>query len=75
MSRNLDKRIEFLLPVNNESHKKMLNEILQLHLRDNTRARIIDKKQKNKYVSAADGEAPIRAQEKIAEYFSSIKES
>ncbi len=71
MTRNLDRRMEFLLPIKNPIHRKQLSEILQLQLRDNVKARIIDKKQKNKFVKAEEGEALIRSQHAVNEYFSS----
>ncbi|GDX51626.1 polyphosphate kinase [Bacteroidota bacterium] len=70
MTRNLDRRMEFLLPIKNQVHRKQLSEILQLQLRDNVKARIIDKKQKNKFLKAENGEAEIRSQDVLSEYFS-----
>ena len=49
------------------------SEILQLQLRDNVKARIIDKKQKNKMVKKENGEAEIRSQFAVEEYFSDFK--
>ena len=71
MTRNLDRRIEFLLPINNPIHRKQLHEVLQLQLRDNSKARLLDKKQKNKFVEAINGEATIRSQFLLHDYFSS----
>ena len=73
MTRNLDRRMEFLLPIQDANHRKQLSEILQLQLRDNVKARIIDKKQKNKFVEGAEGEALIRSQYAVHEYFSPLK--
>ncbi len=70
MTRNLDRRMEFLLPIQDANFRKQLSEILQLHLRDNVKARIIDKKQKNNFVEALEGEALIRSQYAIRQYFS-----
>lgn len=70
MTRNLDRRMEFLLPILNPVHRKQLSEILQLQLRDNVKARIIDKKQKNKFVKAEEGASLIRSQIFIKQYFS-----
>ena len=49
MKRNLRKRIEVGFPVYDENIKEMLKDLLDIQLRDNTKARIIDKKQTNKY--------------------------
>lgn len=49
MKRNLRKRIEVGFPVYDEGNKKMLKDLLDIQLSDNVKARIIDKKQSNKY--------------------------
>jgi len=68
MKRNLSRRIETAFPVYNEKLKQTLRDILDIQLRDNIKARIIDEKQQNKYKNHFfDGE--IRSQTEIYEYF------
>ena len=49
MKRNLRKRIEVAFPVYDEDVKKVFKDLLDIQLADNTKARIIDKKQVNNY--------------------------
>lgn len=49
MTRNLDYRIEVAFPIYDEKLKNELRDIIDLQLNDNTKARVIDKKQSNKY--------------------------
>lgn len=51
MTRNLDNRIEVLTPIVNEDIYKVIRHIIELQLTDSVKARLIDAKQKNKYVS------------------------
>lgn len=73
MSSNLNRQMEFLLPIINPVHRKQLSEILQLQLKDNVKARIIDNKQKNKFEKAKINESEIRSQLEIQKYFSQKK--
>jgi polyphosphate kinase len=64
MSRNLDRRVEVVVPVDDPDIKRVLrDEILDAYLRDNVRARLLQSD--GSYVRArpADGEAPFSAQE------------
>ena len=67
MKRNLSRRIEVGFPVYNEEIKQKLKDIIQIHWSDHVKARIIDKKQKNKYRNN-DGSNLIRSQMEIYEY-------
>jgi len=49
MNRNLDYRIEVACPIYDEDIKQELRDFLNLQLKDNTKARIIDKEQTNVY--------------------------
>jgi len=66
MVRNLDNRIEVTTPIFDAEIQQELIDMLQIQLRDNTKARIIDKEMTNKYF--VDGKEPVRAQVAIHEY-------
>lgn len=50
MARNLDERVEVTVPIFEESLQKQIRETLELQLRDNTKARVVDPDQTNIYV-------------------------
>ena len=50
MTRNLDYRIEAAVKIKQKNLKKELKDILEIQLKDNVKARILDNKLKNKYV-------------------------
>ncbi|SIR01200.1 polyphosphate kinase 1 [Chryseobacterium sp. RU33C] len=50
MTRNLDYRIEAAAKITDKNLKKELKEILDIQLKDNVKARILDKKLSNEYV-------------------------
>jgi polyphosphate kinase len=62
MTRNLDRRVEVTCPIYSEELKKELREYVDIQLKDNTKARIINKKQNNKYKTIKPKEPPVRAQ-------------
>ncbi|UKJ09365.1 polyphosphate kinase 1 [Solitalea lacus] len=49
MNRNLDNRVEVAFPIIDKESKSIVKEIINIQLRDNTKARIIDKEQENNY--------------------------
>lgn len=61
MVRNLDRRIEVTCPVYDPEIRRELKQQLKIQLSDNTKARILDEKQDNKYVR--NNHKPIRAQD------------
>jgi polyphosphate kinase len=76
MKRNLSRRIETAFPIYDRKLKNTLKDILEIQLKDNVKARIIDEKQQNKYVprkSLVDD--VIRAQHEIHEYFKKKNQS
>jgi polyphosphate kinase len=76
MKRNLSRRIETAFPIYDRKLKNTLKDILDIQLKDNMKARIIDEKQQNKYVprkSLADD--IIRAQYEIHEYLKKKNQS
>ncbi|EKE87625.1 polyphosphate kinase 1 [Idiomarina xiamenensis] len=50
MARNLDQRIEVSVPINDAKLQQQIMDILALHWRDTTKARVIDAEQRNHYV-------------------------
>jgi polyphosphate kinase len=51
MSRNLNRRIEVIFPIYNRNIKQEIFDLIDLQLKDNTKARLIDEEQKNNYVN------------------------
>ena len=60
MTRNLDRRVEAVMPILDEHVYRELRHIIDLQLNDNTKARWIDAEQSNAYKK--NGEPPTRAQ-------------
>ena len=73
MTRNLDYRVEVMVPIFDEDAQLLLQDTLDQQWHDNTRARILDKEQRNAYVRPAKKVARIRSQESIHRYLSSGK--
>jgi polyphosphate kinase len=61
MVRNLDHRVEATAVITDESIRNELKDIIHIQLRDNVKARILDNKLSNNYVSSA-GEKRVRSQ-------------
>ncbi|MFV0484304.1 MAG: polyphosphate kinase 1 [Bacteroidales bacterium] len=70
MPRNLDRRIEVVCPILDSSIKKELRTMIDIQLRDNTKARVIDKTMSNSYQTATN-EIEVRAQN---DFYSYLKE-
>jgi len=66
MERNLDRRVEVITPVFDEAVKNTIRVCLDLQWFDNTKARLIDGKQKNSYQK--EGKSQINAQQDFKEY-------
>lgn len=66
MTRNLDYRVEAAVKITEKELKKELKDLLNIQLKDNVKARILDKKLKNKYVRK--GEKEFRSQIEIYRY-------
>jgi polyphosphate kinase len=73
MTRNLDNRIEVASPVYDKQIQRELRDIIDIILRDNTKARIIDEHQSNIYKKDGSAKA-IRAQFEIYDYYKMIAE-
>lgn len=66
MTRNLDYRVEAAVKITEKELKKELKDLLNIQLKDNVKARILDNKLKNKYVRK--GEKEFRSQIEIYRY-------
>ncbi len=62
MVRNLDHRVECSCPILDPEIRKELKDIINIQLRDNIKARVLDKGLSNDYVKPQDGEEKIRSQ-------------
>ena len=67
MVRNLDHRIEAAVPVTNKNIIRELKDILNIQLHDNVKARWLDNKLSNEYVSNK-GKKKVRSQLEIYQY-------
>src|SRR5687767_5816376 len=67
MTRNLDKRIELMFPVEQEDHRKTVLAALRAMFRDNVKARRLGPDGVYTRVTPAKGEAPYRAQYALQE--------
>ena len=73
MTRNLDTRIEVASPIYDKDIQRELRDIIEIILRDNTKARIIDEYQANVYKKDGSSKA-IRAQVEIYDYYKALAE-
>jgi polyphosphate kinase len=69
MIRNIDHRIEVACPINDETLKKQIIDLLNIQLHDNVKARILNNEQNNIYVNPRNMKK-IRSQEEIYDYLS-----
>ncbi len=70
MTRNLDKRVEVLVPVYDKSIQEEIQLMLDMQMKDNVKRRLIDKKLSNKYVH--DDGPEFRSQIEQYKYFKSL---
>tara|TARA_Y100000815_G_scaffold6648_3_gene6183 strand:- start:49 stop:2067 length:2019 start_codon:yes stop_codon:yes gene_type:complete len=69
MERNLDRRVEVIVPIQDGDIKKTIETCIDLQWHDNTKGRIIDAKQKNIYQTT--GKSKINSQLDFKEYLQS----
>ncbi len=74
MSRNLNNRIESAFPVEDENSKKEIKHIINLQLKDNTKARKLNKTQSNPYKTSTSTRK-VRAQLDTYKYLKQLAES
>ena len=68
MTRNLDRRIEVLVPITDADCRKELKEIFDIQLSDNVKARIQNKEENNAFAKAEKETPKIRSQYAIFDY-------
>ncbi len=73
MKRNIDHRVEVGVPIYDTRLKRQIIDIFNIQMSDNTKTRIIDKKQTNPYVSSTK-KRKIRSQIAIHRYLSKIEQ-
>lgn len=66
MERNLDRRVELLIPITSSQVKKRLMDILRIYLRDNVKARIMQAD--GSYAFKVTEEEPLSAQLALSDY-------
>jgi polyphosphate kinase len=69
MYRNLDLRNEVAVPIYDKKIQKELKTIIGIQLSDNTKARILDSEQSNRYKPAKSGAKMVRAQDELYNHF------
>jgi len=74
MTRNFDRRIELLIPINKAELKKELKTIISIYFKDNIKARRVSKTQNNRYVKTS-GTKKIQVQYELYRYLKEEKES
>jgi polyphosphate kinase len=67
MPRNLDRRVEVSTPVYDPELKKEIQDILDIQMQDNVKARIVNDKQDNPY--RKDDNEPVRSQQETFKYY------
>jgi polyphosphate kinase len=73
MTRNLDHRVEAACPIYDLDIQKQLRVFLTLQLQDNTKARVLDAGQTNRFCTRSSEETEVRCQEAFYTYLSSGK--
>lgn len=73
MTRNLDHRVEASVKITNKNLKKELKELLEIQLKGNVKARILDEEISNQYVKS--GKKVFRAQNETYHYLKNKKYS
>jgi polyphosphate kinase len=63
MSRNLHNRVELMFPIRDQKLKKSIKDILDIHLKDNTKAWELLPDKSYRKVTPAEGEIPFSSQD------------
>jgi polyphosphate kinase len=73
MTRNLDFRVEVLVPIFDQDAQELIQNVLDQQWRDNVKARTLDAGQANAYIKPQKRVTRIRSQESIHRYLSTGK--
>ncbi|MEM7162957.1 MAG: polyphosphate kinase 1 [Bacteroidota bacterium] len=73
MTRNLSRRVEVAFPILEKEAKKVLRDFLRIQWKDNVKARVIDKEQKNRY-KKSNSKNKVRAQYAFHRYLKKINQ-
>jgi len=68
MQRNLDRRVEIVFPIKDKNLKDSLKTILEIYLKDNIKARILDSEGKYHFLKINSKDKPINSQEWLMEH-------
>jgi len=71
MTRNIDRRLEVSFPILDPTVKKEIREVINIQLRDNSKARVINANNDNRYVRKKKNEPKYQAQLDIYQYLKS----
>jgi polyphosphate kinase len=72
MTRNLYRRVECAFPIFDENCRQQIKDIIDIQLKDNVKARVIDHDFDNKYVHRISGSKAVRAQYDTYEYLKQL---
>ncbi|MEP5569852.1 MAG: polyphosphate kinase 1 [Halioglobus sp.] len=73
MTRNLDFRVEVLVPIFDQEAQQVIQNILDQQWHDNVKSRVLDQDQENEYLPVKKKVARIRSQETIHRYLQTGK--
>jgi polyphosphate kinase len=68
MTRNLDRRIEVACPIYDKRIQQEIKNMIQIQMKDNVKARILDSDQENRYVNTKD-ETVVHSQMALYDYY------
>lgn len=71
MTRNLDRRVEVACPIFDKDVQREIRHMIELQLKDNVKARIINAVQDNQYVSPK-GKEKLRSQEELYNFYKKL---
>ena len=72
MSRNLDRRVEACTPILDRQIQKLLRKVFDIQWSDNVKARDLADQEGNSYVRVSPGEAPLRSQTALYDYYAGM---
>ncbi len=73
MTRNLDRRVEVGVIIDDQSIKDTLTQYFNIEWNDNVKSRLVEPPYENKYVRHTDEKFPYRSQVELYKYFQNLK--